>query len=77
MSRFLRIGEIIINPKWISYMSINPEVCKIRIAPMEIDGWWMMGSGSVQSDFKYVEVKKEDQPNEYDKIKKWIEENSE
>jgi hypothetical protein len=77
MSRFLRIGEIIINPKWISYMSINAQGCKIRIAPMEIDGWWIAGSGSVQSDFKYVEVKKEDQPNEYDKIKKWIEENSE
>ncbi len=58
MSRFLRIGEIIINPKWISYMSINAQGCKIRIAPMEIDGWWIAGSGSVQSDFKYeVEVK--------------------
>jgi hypothetical protein len=44
---------------------------------MEIDGWWVAGSGSVQSGFKYVEVKKEDQPNDYDKIKKWIEENSE
>ena len=77
MSRFLRIGETIINPKWISYMSINPQVCKIRIAPMDIDGFLFAGSGSLRSDFKYVEIKKKETPQEYDKIKKWIEENSE
>ena len=77
MSRFLRIANTIVNPKWISYMTITPEVCKIRIAPMEVDGWFMMGSGSISSDFEYIEIKKEEQPNDYDKIKKWIEDNSE
>ncbi len=77
MSRFLRIGGSIINPKWISYMTITPEVCKIRLAPMDVDGFWMAGSGSLSSDFKHFEIKQKETPQEYDKIKKWIEENSE
>lgn len=77
MSRFLRIADTIINPKWISYMTITPEVCKIRIAPMDIDGFLIAGSGSLRSDFKYIEIKQKEQPQDYTKIKKWIEENSE
>jgi hypothetical protein len=56
MSRFLRISGTIINPKWISYMTITPEVCKIRIAPIDIDGWWLAGSGSVRSEFHLLNI---------------------
>jgi len=54
-------------------MTITPEVCKIRIAPMEISGWWLMGGGTIESEFKYIEVKQVEQPEEYNKIKKRIE----
>jgi hypothetical protein len=78
MSRFLRIGETIINPKWISYMTITPEVCKIKLAPMDIDGIWLFGSGSMWSNYENVlKITQKENPQEYDKIKKWIEENSE
>jgi hypothetical protein len=77
MSRFLRIAGTIINPKWISYMTITPEVCKIRIAPIDIDGWWLAGSGSVRSEFNVLKITQKESPEDYDKIKKWIEENSE
>ncbi len=77
MSRFLRIGGSIINPKWISYMTITPEVCKIRIAPIDIDGWWLAGSGSVRSEFNVLKITQKESPEDYDKIIKWIEENSE
>ena len=77
MSRFLRISGTIINPKWISYMTITPEVCKIRIAPIDIDGWWLAGSGSVRSEFNVLNITQKESPEDYDKIKKWIEENSE
>jgi hypothetical protein len=77
MSRFLRIAETIINPKWISYITITPEVCKIRIAPIDIDGWWLAGSGSVRSEFHVLNITQKESPEDYNKIKKWIEENSE
>jgi len=77
MSRFLRIAGTIINPKWISYITINPEVCKIRIAPIDIDGWWLAGSGSVRSEFNVLKITQKESPEDYNKIKKWIEENSE
>jgi hypothetical protein len=77
MSRFLRLSGTIINPKWISYMTITPEFCKIRIAPMDIDGFWLFGGGSVRSDFNVFKITQKESPEDYDKIKKWIEENSE
>lgn len=77
MSKFIRISGHVINPKWISHISVEPTFISIKLAPPEVHGLWIVAGGGLSSSLRTFEIKKDTFPLDYDKIIKWMDENSE
>ncbi len=74
MSRFIKLTNFIINTNNISYIQIKPSVFKIKLTVPDIDGLLFMGSGSISTSHFHLTVDEKESPNDYQKIKKWIDE---
>ncbi len=72
MTKLLRLTGHVINTKWITSIIVSNDVYKINVAPIMVDGFWILGNGSFTSATKYYVVDKNTHPTDFEKVKKWI-----
>ena len=89
MNRFIRLSNTIINPKMIISINIEPSLFIIKLAELNLDGfictinrdfdasgYVFRGSGKLNSKNQTIRVCKKASLGDYEKIKKWLSDNS-
>lgn len=80
--RFLRLSNYVINPKYINKIEINTTKNKIIVNVLStsfsgfISGVYISGVGYIGSNDISYSFSRETNENDYNKILKWIEENT-
>uniref|UniRef100_A0A6C0IRH8 Uncharacterized protein n=1 Tax=viral metagenome TaxID=1070528 RepID=A0A6C0IRH8_9ZZZZ len=78
-SKFLRLScGLILNPRYIDNIQINPTYISISILNFEIRGWHLLSIGYINSSNSYSYIyEKEKDAIDYNNIMKWVNKNSE
>lgn len=77
-NKFLRLSSgLVLNPRYIHNIQINPGSISIRVTDFDIRGWHLLSIGIIQSSnsISYFYDKEKDLVD-YNKIMEWIEDNS-
>ena len=73
MSRFLKLTKIIINTNQIRIIDFkNPSEYNIHLVTKEFSGFFMFGSGNVQSSEPYFIICEKKDPEDYKIVSDWI-----
>ena len=72
MSRFLKLSKCVINTQLIRYVKIEPTKYEFKLMSGTLDGFWMLGSGSIRTDNSYVIVCEKKDPEDFKIVSKWI-----
>jgi hypothetical protein len=72
---FLRFSTHILNTAWIQSIEIMPQAYKIVLSQPHMSGWFLAGSGRVESD-KPLWITEGNSPADFAKLTKWIEQNT-
>lgn len=75
---FLRLSSgLILNPRFIHNIQINPNYITIHVVDFDIKGWHFFSFGHLSSSnsFSYI-YEKDKNKDEYNEIMKWIENNT-
>ena len=74
MSRFLKLSKCVINTQLIRYVLIEPAKYEFKLMSGELDGFWMLGSGRIQTDNSRLIVSEKDSPADFKQVTEWIKE---
>jgi hypothetical protein len=74
MSRFLKLSKCVINTQLIRYVLIEPAKYEFKLMSGELDGFWMLGSGRIQTDNSHLIVSEKDSPDDFKQVTEWIKE---
>jgi hypothetical protein len=77
MSRFLKLRNIIINVNHIRFISFQSKKYKIDFAANCFNGYWMLGSGQVNSSNYELNICEKEDPEDYKIVTEWVNNNSE
>lgn len=78
MSRFLRLTHCMINVSNIRYILLDkPKVYNIKLTTHNFNGYFIMGTGSINADTLEVTVCEKENPEDYKTVTEWIDKNSE
>lgn len=69
---FIRFSNYVINPAWIQSIEILPNRYKIFMNRQETSGWMFFSSGSMGSSNTPLWIVKENSPDDYELMSKWI-----
>ncbi len=73
MSRFLKLTDCLINVNHIRYINFNkPKEYKIDLAATWFDGFWLLGSGSINCRSYEITVCEKKHPEDYKIVTEWI-----
>jgi hypothetical protein len=77
-NKFLRLSSgLILNPRYIHNIQINPNSISIRVTDFDIKGWHLLSIGFINSSNSYSYFyDKEKDLIDYENIMKWVEDNS-
>jgi len=77
-NKFLRLScGLILNPRFITNIQINPGYITIRVTDFDIRGWHLLSIGFLTSSNNVsYSYNKEKDPIDYENIIKWVQENS-
>ncbi len=70
--RFLKIGNIVLNTKYIRHIEINEKEYIFHLAKTHIHGGLFLGSGAITTDHGTLVVHEHNVPEDYKKISEWI-----
>jgi hypothetical protein len=73
-SRFIKLGNSLLNTNSIRRVWIDPKEFQIELNPGGTSGFIMMGSGSFSSDNDVIKVNKEKHSQAYNDLENWIRE---
>ena len=68
---FIRLSNRWINPQWIRQIIIHPSKYCIYCENPTPTGFILAGSGFIQSDNNFIEIRKDNQAD-YDVMEKWM-----
>ena len=74
MSRFLKLSKCVINTQLIRYVLIEPAKYEFKLMSGELDGFWMLGSGRIQTDNSQVTICEKESPADFKSVTDWIKE---
>ena len=73
MSRFLKLTKSIINTNQIRIIDFNkPSEYNIQLVTKEFYGYFLFGSGSIDSSEPYITVCEKKNPEDYKIVSDWI-----
>ena len=73
MSRFLKLTKSIINTNQIRIIDFNkPSEYTIHLVTKEFNGYFIMGTGIIDSSEPYCTICKEKHPEDYKIVSDWI-----
>ena len=72
MTRFIRLTNLIVNTSKIVTVDILPTKYVMHMNNHDFNGWILFSSGSVESKPNTVEICETKHPNDYEIVKKWI-----
>ena len=72
MSRFIKLTNIIINKNIIQHIQINKDKFLIHLMTNKTDAFLMLGGGTYESHNTEIEICKNKNFNDYNKINDWI-----
>lgn len=77
-TKFLRLScGLILNPKYIQTIQINPNFISIVVTDFSIQGWHFLSLGIINSTNSYrLMYEKDTQLVDYNNIMKWIDDNT-
>ena len=73
MNKFLKLSNLIINTSKIIYIDILPSKYMLRLSCQKINGDYFLGQGRIDTMHKDIIVCSNDDPQDYEIVKKWIE----
>jgi hypothetical protein len=74
MSRFLKLSKCVINTQLIRYVLIEPAKYEIKFIAGKFEGFWILGSGQIESYDSYVTVCEKEDPEDFKYVSNWIKE---
>ena len=80
--KFIKLSKVILNPAYIKKIDVNSKEQVVRISTSssyyDLNGFFLAGSGFLfgGSEKQIISFSQEENPTDYDKILKWIDENS-
>ena len=79
--KFIKLSKVILNPAYIKKIDVNSKEQVVRISTSphyDLNGLFLAGSGFLfgGSEKQIISFSQEENPTDYDKILKWIDENS-
>ncbi len=74
MSRFLKLSNFVVNTSKIMYVEIKSAEYILTVSNPNLSGTFLMGSGNFYSDMTTFFVSEKHNPQDFQKVKKWIEE---
>ena len=72
MSQFIKLTNTIINTAYIIKINSFPTKYTMFMSNKYLEGFIFLGSGSIESNNKIIEVCKNKDPTDYKIVKKWI-----
>jgi hypothetical protein len=72
MSRFLKLTSYVINTQLIRHVKIEPTKFEIKFVDEKYEGFWILGSGNIQSYDSYINVCEKENPKDYKIVSEWI-----
>ena len=73
---FIRFTNCVMNPAWIQSIEIMPTAYKIIMSNPNTSGFILFSSGFISSINKPIWITKEKDPADYEKLTKWMNQNS-
>jgi hypothetical protein len=70
-SRFLFLKGLILNKHCIHHITSSPEKYVIYMQ-QNLNGWFFLGTGSINSEHIRVEIKKSTDQEEYEIVSRWL-----
>lgn len=76
--KFIKLSTVILNPKYINKIYVKNDIVNVSVMRFYLNGFVVAGSGFTygHGDTTYS-FSKENEPKDYEKMLKWIEDNSE
>lgn len=72
MTGFLKLSRLIVNTTKIVTIDIYPTQYTMYISKQQLDGWFFLFSGTIESIDNRVEICKNKHPTDYQIVKEWI-----
>jgi hypothetical protein len=70
--RFIRLSSLVINPRYIETITIEPDKFVIRYSQKGLSGYFILGGGAIDTYNWNLEICKTKHNEDYQRIKKWI-----
>jgi hypothetical protein len=75
--KFIRLSKIIFNPNYIKKINVESQAIELFLSDSASNGFMMGGAGIMFRDgYELHRFTKQDYPKDYEKLLKWIEDNS-
>jgi hypothetical protein len=73
---FIRFTKFVINPVWIQSVEMMPTSYKIIMSQPVTDGYFIWAFGNINTINMPLWINKEKEPDDYEKMTKWMEKNA-